>query len=52
MNISKKKSKFNYFKKYPCVTITDNLSWSAHMHNVKRDSYTKIGIINRVFGKR
>ena len=28
-----------------------NLSWTPHIHNVKRDSYSKTGIINRVFGK-
>ena len=64
MNVSKKKRKFNFRyhidnkvlecsqnEKYLGVTITDSLSWSTHIHNVKRDCYSKIGIINRVFGK-
>ena len=63
-NVSKKKRKFNYMyhidnkvleysqnEKYLGVTITDSLSWSTHIHNVKRDCYSKIGIINRVFVK-
>ena len=64
MNMTKKKSKitFSYHidnkvlecsqnQKYLGVTITDNLSWSTTIHNVKRGSYSKIGKINRVFGK-
>jgi hypothetical protein len=64
MHISKKKSNidFNYelnnvplkitkSERYLGVTISDKLSWSVHIQNVKRDCYSKLGLINRVFGR-
>ena len=38
-------------EKYLGIYVTDSLSWKEHVSSVKKDCYSRLGVIKRVFGK-